>query len=170
MSDQKSESPQVSKELLNKYILQPEADKLKGKKEVEGLLLAGKVLSIKHTPHVKEDNGATVYKVQTAVEIEADGRKYQYSSWSNLNEGQEPINLERDQYYVFSVGGLKSHRVTDGTYTDRNGNERANTVAELTEVRWLDVINVEIRPKGARQSESGADARSARAAPRPTAA
>ncbi|WP_309387055.1 hypothetical protein [Cerasicoccus frondis] len=148
MSNQESNSQQVSKALLNKYFVEPEADKLKGKHNPEGLLLAGKVISIKHTPHVKEVDGVNVYKVQTAIEIESDGRKYQYSSWSNLNEGQEPLDLERDTYYVFSVGGLKSHRVTDGTYKDRNGNERANTVAELTEVRWLEVTELEIRPKG----------------------
>ncbi len=68
---------------------------------------------------------------------------------------------------MFSVGGLKSHKVTDGTYKDRNGNERANTVAELTEVRWLEVANLEIRPKGV--SEAASSAGSGGAAPRKTA-
>ncbi|MEO0795701.1 MAG: hypothetical protein AAFX93_11085 [Verrucomicrobiota bacterium] len=159
MSELTTTSPRISKALLDKFFIQPEAEKLKGKHHVEGLLLAGRVTTIKHTPHTSERNGETIFKVQTAIEIESDGRKYQYSSWSNLNEGQEPIELKRDTHYIFSVGGLKSHRVTDGTYTDRNGNERANTVAELTEVRRLEVAELEIRPKGASSTPSDADAR-----------
>ncbi|MBC2594019.1 hypothetical protein H5P28_07065 [Ruficoccus amylovorans] len=172
MSDEKQSSQKISKELLDKYFIEPATGQMGKEKPVEGLLLAGEVVSLNHKSFVKEQNGQTVYSVQTSVEIEANGRRYQHQDWANLTEGQTPLaeKLREKERYVFSVGGLKTFVVNDGTYTGNDGKERPNRVAELVQVRFLEVVDLEIRAKPAAGAVGGRDAGGAGARPKAAAA